>query len=94
MTSPVYRRAAELMEADLGNELVTLDPKVGNCFGFNAVAAWVWRRLAEPATFEQLRNGLLAEYDVSPEQCSQELQALLDDLVTKRLVAADGNHSQ
>ena len=34
------------MEAELGEELVALDPQAGNCFGFNEVAAWVWRRLA------------------------------------------------
>jgi coenzyme PQQ synthesis protein D (PqqD) len=90
LTSYVYRRATDLMEADLGNELVALDPKAGNCFGFNEVATWVWRRLAEPASFDQLRDELLAEYDVSAEQCSRELKALLDDLMTKRLIARGG----
>lgn len=78
------------MEADLGSDLVALDPEGGNCFGFNEVATWVWRRLAEPATFEQLRDGLLAEYEVSPDQCSNELQELLDDLANRGLVDCDG----
>jgi len=87
VAGPVYKRAAQLMEAELGEELVALDPQAGNCFGFNEVAAWVWRRLAEPASLDQLRDELLKEYDVSEEQCSSELQALLDSLVAKRLVA-------
>ena len=74
------------MEAELGDELVALDADNGHCFGFNGVAAWVWRRLADPATFEQLRAGLLDEYDVSDEQCTSELQALLDDLVERGLI--------
>jgi coenzyme PQQ synthesis protein D (PqqD) len=86
VSSLSYRRAKELMEADVGDELVALDPNGGNCFGFNEVATWVWRRLAEPATFEQLRDGLLAEYEVSSDQCSSELQELLDDLATRGLV--------
>jgi len=53
------------MEAELGEELVALDPQAGNCFGFNEVAAWVWRRLAEPASLDQLRDELLKEYDVT-----------------------------
>jgi hypothetical protein len=87
MTDLSYRRATDLMEANLGDELVALDPDAGNCFGFNEVATWVWRRLAEPATFEQLRVGLLAEYQVSEEQCTSELRALLDSLVEQGLVA-------
>jgi hypothetical protein len=84
------------MEAELGDELVALDPQAGNCFGFNEVAASVWRRLAEPLTFSELKAALLDEYEVGSEECSVELRALLDDLVTKGLVttAASGrNHS-
>jgi hypothetical protein len=83
----VYRRIVELMESDLGNELVTLDPEAGKCFGFNEVATWVWRRLAEPASFEQLRDELLGQYDVAPEQCTRELRDLIDQMLTMRLIA-------
>lgn len=85
-----YRRAVDLMEADLGDELVALDPNAGNCFGFNEVAAWVWRRLENPATFDQLREGLLQDYEVSEAQGSAELQQLLDDLVARGLVGTSG----
>jgi hypothetical protein len=69
-----YKRAIDLMEADLGDELVALDENLGNCFGFNEVATWVWRRLAEPAGFDQLRDELIEQFDVSPEQCTRELR--------------------
>lgn len=87
MTGPIYKRNVELMEADLGDELVALHVNRGTCFGFNDVAAWVWRRLAEPATFEQLRDELLEKYDVTVDQCTQDLRILLDDLAEKKLIA-------
>ena len=86
MANPVYKRAAQLMEAELGDELVALDASAGKCFGFNAVATSVWHRLASPASFEQLKDGLLDEYDVSEGQCTNELRELLDQLVAKGLV--------
>jgi hypothetical protein len=86
MNDVSYRRATDLMEADLGEELVALDPHKGDCFGFNEVAAWVWRRLAQPADFATLRGELLSEYEVDADQCSTELRALLDDLVARGLV--------
>jgi hypothetical protein len=86
----VYKRAIELMEAELGDELVALDANAGECFGFNNVATFVWRHLEEPKAFEQLRDALLHEYEVEPERCSRELKELLDDLVGKRLVVAVG----
>ena len=86
MKEPAYTRAINLMEAELGDELVALDPDGGHCFGFNGVATSIWRRLARPLTFDELRNALLDEYDVSREECTTELRALLDDLVARGLV--------
>ncbi|HKP34746.1 MAG TPA: PqqD family protein [Sphingomicrobium sp.] len=83
-----YRRAVELLEAELGDELVALEPNAGECFGFNTVATSVWRQLAQPKSFAELRDALLEEYDVKPEQCTRELKELLDDLASRGLVSA------
>lgn len=85
----IYKRAIEVIEAGMGNELVAMDVERGDCFGFNAVAASVWRELERPKKFDELRDALLGEYDVSAEQCSAELRELLDDLVAKGLVRAE-----
>lgn len=85
----IYSRNTELMEAELGDELVALDPAGGQCFGFNPVAASVWKLLATPQPFDALKGALLEEYEVSDEQCDTELRALLADLVTQKLVRAE-----
>lgn len=89
MNSPEYRRSTDLLEADVGDELVALDPGTGTCLGFNEVAAFVWRRLSSPATFEQLTHDLLAEYDVNEQQCVSELRELLNDMTARGLVTID-----
>ena len=86
MSNPVYRRAVELMEAELGEELVALDADAGSCFGFNDVATSVWRRLAKPAASTGFATPWSAEYDVSEDQCTAELRGLLDDLVERGLI--------
>jgi hypothetical protein len=83
----VYHRAVDLLEADINDEMVGLDPSRGSCFGLNTVAKDVWRRLEQPQTFDQLRSGLLAEYDVSEEQCTAELQEFLTEMTAKGLIA-------
>jgi len=82
----MYERATKILEAELGDELLMLDVEAGNCFGFNAVATSVWRRLAEPASLDELRNALLDEYEVTPEQCTKELRELMQILVDHELV--------
>jgi len=89
VTSPVYKRAVDLMEADLGDELVALDPNAGDCFGFNSVATSVWRQLEQPRTFEELRDGLLNEYEVDEQRCTQELKELLQDMSQRGLIVSE-----
>ena len=88
MTDTIYERATELLEAELGDELVALEPEQGSCFGFNNVAATVWRLLEQPKSFEELRDALLADYAVNVDQCTGELKQLLDDLIAKGLARA------
>ena len=81
-----YVRVRELMEADVDDELVALDPQGGLCFGFNSVATSVWRLLDRPRSATELQSALGEEYEVSPEQCRSELAELLRELINKGLV--------
>jgi hypothetical protein len=76
----------ELMEADIGDEMVALDETAGSCFGFNAVATEVWRSLSTPKSFDELRERLLSLYDVEPGQCTAELRVLLADMAARGFI--------
>lgn len=84
----IYERATSLMEAELGDELVGLQPDAGLCYGFNGVAKRVWQLLEQPQSFEAVKTMLLDEYDVTPEICGAELHELLADFVDKKLIIA------
>ena len=86
MSEPVYCRATDLLEAEVGDELVALDAEQGTCFGFNSVATSVWRALREPRSFDALRDALLEEYSVTPEQCTSDLRDLLGEMEHRGLI--------
>jgi hypothetical protein len=88
MQRRVYERARELMEAELGDELVALDPAGGACFGFNPVAATIWRLLEQPHSLEDLTQLLVLEYDVEPSHCEAEVSELLEVLAARDLVCS------
>ena len=83
---PVYQQTAELMEAEVANELVALDVQSGSCFGFNEVATRVWRSLAEPKDFDQLRDELMQVYEVDADRCTSELRDLLGQMQHEGLI--------
>lgn len=74
------------VSCDLGDEAVILHCSGGIYYGLNPVGATVWRALTKPKTLCELRELVLQEYEVSPEQCSQDLDKLLDDLARAGLV--------
>ena len=86
LSKQMYHRAVELLEAEINDEMVALEPTQGSCFGFSEVAKVVWRKLEQPCSFEVIRDELLEEYDVGEEQCSLELRELLDTMAAAKLV--------
>jgi Coenzyme PQQ synthesis protein D (PqqD) len=89
----VYRRATELMEAEVGDELVALQPDLGLCFGFNSVATDVWKELETPKSFDQLKEQILAGYDVDEQQCATELNELLSNMADLGLIGVQNDAS-
>jgi hypothetical protein len=82
----IYERATELMEAEVGDELVALQPDLGLCFGFNSVATAVWHHLKTPKSSEELIAELLSEYEVDEPQCAAELGELLSRMTEHGLI--------
>jgi hypothetical protein len=74
------------LSCDLAGDVVVLNVADGFYYGLNEVAATVWQLLQEPRTVRQIRDALMAEYEVEAEQCERDLLVLLADLVTRGLV--------
>lgn len=88
MGQRIYERAKTLLEAEFGDELVALDAAGGECFGFNDVAASVWRLLERPCTLAELKQSLMLEYDVEPAQCEADVNELLGVMVERDLICS------
>ena len=77
---------SEQASSDLEGEAVILNLKSGAYYGLNAVGASIWNLLQEPRTVSEIRDTLLAEYEVDSEQCDRELLALLQQLEAEGLI--------
>jgi len=81
-----YVRAKELLEAELGDELVALDVEGGQCFGLNQVAADIWRLLDQPKDFEALHQSLMDAYEVDADECAADLRSCLAEMESDGLI--------
>jgi hypothetical protein len=66
--------------------VIALNAETANCYGLNGVGSHIWRLLAEPRTAAEIRETLLADYDVSPADCEQAVQRLLAELLGEGLI--------
>jgi hypothetical protein len=82
----IVRRTGKLIEAEVDGELIGLEVEQGTCFGFNATATRIWSLIETPRRFSELRDSLLAEYDVDSETCEAELHGVLRELEKDGLV--------
>jgi Coenzyme PQQ synthesis protein D (PqqD) len=70
----------------LVDETVILNLKSGVYHGLNQVATTVWNQIQQPRSFEEIRDAVLTEYEVSVEECDRHLRELLEDLASEDLV--------
>ena len=70
----------------LGDDTVILDLKAGLYFSLDNVGAMIWKLIQQPKSMKELREAVLEAFEVEPEVCERDLQALLRDLATRNLV--------
>jgi len=75
----VVRRAQRTAETMVDGELIVLLIDDGACFGLNSTATRVWQLIGDgPSPLRDVRDALVAEFDVEPTACERELLTLVE----------------
>jgi len=82
--------AGEQVSCPLGEESAILNLKNSVYYGMNAVGTRVWALLKQPRSIEELRDTLLAEYEVGAELCERDLLDLLEKMRSEGLIEVTG----
>lgn len=82
----MYVRNQQTVSGQIDDNLVMMDIAKGSYFSLNSVGTRIWQLLETPLTAEALCNLLLAEYDVSPDQCRAEVSEHLSYMQQLSLV--------
>src|SRR5437762_12722345 len=91
ITTPIPESATvvaadTLLASEFDEACVILNLQDGIYYGVEHVGARIWALVKHPVTVASIRDVLVSEYDVKPDRCERDLQALLRELVTKGLV--------
>lgn len=70
----------------LGEESAILNMKNSVYYGLNSVGTCVWNLLKQPKSVGQVRDAVLAEYEVEPQRWEHDLLELLEQLRSEGLI--------
>ncbi len=85
-----FRPADAVHTRTFDGELVILDLAHGEYFALDPVGSRLWVALEQGKSIEQVAAEIVQEYDTSLETATADLRALLDDLVQRGLLVAEG----
>lgn len=68
------------------DEAVILGLDSGMYFGTNGVGTLVWRLVGSPVSVSEIVDSIVAEYEVDPTQCVEDLVPFIDQLIAAGLV--------
>ena len=68
------------------DETVILSLRTGEYYGLNPVAASIWELLQQECSATQIRDALLAMYDVDEATCSDQVLATLREMQSMELL--------
>lgn len=82
------------VSTDVEGESVILNFDEGVYYGLEKVGARVWELVKSPLPVAEIRDTLVAEFDVDPDRCEADLQDLLSELAEAGLIeVADAGSS-
>ena len=82
----IIRRSDAMLSTNLGDDVVMMDIEQGAYYGLEAVAARIWALTEQPVSVGSLCERLVTEYQISPEQCHEEVLAFVNELVGRQIV--------
>jgi len=82
-----YQLTSQQIASKVAGEIVILNHSKGAYYGLDEVGALVWDSLEKgPQTIDSLCETVSEEYDIDNASCKDDIDALLQDLVSEKLV--------
>ena len=75
----------DAVACEFGNGLALLNLKSNIYYSLNSVGAFIWELIQEPRSLVAIQGAVLAHYNVDPERCRADVDALLKGLADNGL---------
>lgn len=77
---------AHVLVREVSGEMVLLSLESEDYFGLDLVGSRIWQLLASEATVRDVFTSMLGEYDVDEATLAHDLEGLIEELASRRLI--------
>jgi len=88
-----FRIAENVVSRDMADESVLLHLDTETYLGLDAIGTRLWHLLAEQGSSESAIETLLAEYDEDKPHLQRDVDTLIDQRMSKKLLLIDAEHT-
>jgi hypothetical protein len=86
-----YQLTTQQIASKVGDDVVILNHSKGAYYGLDDVGTVVWDMLETgPQTLDSLCDAVCEQYEIDREGCEEDIDALLKDLISEKLVETTG----
>ena len=85
----VVSRRNDIDTTDLNGEIVMMDLEKGRYFSLNGVGSRIWEIIESPIEINKIVDCLLEEYDVSRNECEENVLEFLGKLDDANIICVD-----
>ena len=76
----------DLLCCELADGTIILDLVSGVYYALDPVGTYIWGLIQEPKEVREIRDAIFKTYDVARARCEQDLQKLLSELISLKLI--------
>ena len=82
----VIRQTDSQVQADIDGEVVMMSIEKGSYYMLNEVGSRIWEIVQQPTSVADICSQIVAEFDVTAEQCEPDVIKLVDEMLKCQLV--------
>ena len=85
-SSTYIKQDPDINAREFDGETVMMNKSLDSYFGLDEVATRIWQIIEKQHTIFEIRDILISEYDITPEQCLNDIQPFIEKLIVDELV--------
>jgi len=86
----IVAASKDQVSCDLAGEAAILNLRNSGYYGLDEIGACIWHLIEDGIPVSAVRDAIVDEYDVDPEECEQDVIELLQRLAAEGLVEIKG----